>query len=131
LLQVFDMPASLHFYRDVLGFSEVEKSGQGDKVGWAWLRHGDAELMLNTAYEDDQRPGEPDPARSAAHADTVLFLGCPDLDGAYSYLVAQGVKADAPTVRPYGMRQVNATDPDGYGLCLQWPMEQVGLSTER
>ena len=121
LLQVFDMPTSLHFYRDILGFSEVEKAGAGDSVGWAWLRHGDAELMLNTAYEGDQRPSARDPARSAAHADTILFLGCQDLDGAYSYLVAQGVKADPPAVRPYGMTQVHVTDPDGYGLCLQWP----------
>jgi glyoxylase I family protein len=40
LISVFDMPTSLHFYRDVVGFSEVAKSGQGDNVGWAWLRHG-------------------------------------------------------------------------------------------
>jgi glyoxylase I family protein len=38
LLRVFDMPASLRFYRDVLGFAEAGKSGQGDSVGWAWLR---------------------------------------------------------------------------------------------
>ena len=82
---------------------------------------GDAELMLNTAYEDDQRPSAPDPARAAAHADTILFLGCQDLDGAYSHLVSQGVRADPPAVRAYGMRQVYATDPDGYGLCFQWP----------
>jgi len=37
LLQVFDMPASLRFYRDVLGFAEVDKSGEGDSVDWAWL----------------------------------------------------------------------------------------------
>lgn len=45
LLQVFDMPTSLRFYRDVLGVAEVSKSGQD----WAWLRHGGADLMLNTA----------------------------------------------------------------------------------
>jgi glyoxylase I family protein len=128
LLQVFDMPRSLHFYRDILGFSEVEKSGRGDRVGWAWLRHGNAELMLNTAYEDGQRPSEPDPARNAVHGDTILFLGCQDLDGAYSYLLARGVKAEPPTVRPYGMTQVNAIDPDGYGLCFQWPTEPTGAA---
>ena len=56
LLQVFDMPTSLRFYRDVLGFAEVQKSGQGDEVHWAWLRHGDADVMLNTAYDDGERP---------------------------------------------------------------------------
>ena len=43
LIQVYDMPTSLRFYRDILGFAEVEKSGQGDDVGWAWLRFGEAE----------------------------------------------------------------------------------------
>ena len=47
LIQVFDMPTSLRFYRDVLGFAEVSKSGTGDDVHWAWLRHGDADVMLN------------------------------------------------------------------------------------
>lgn len=28
LLQVFDMPTSLRFYRDILGFSVVERSGR-------------------------------------------------------------------------------------------------------
>ena len=50
------------------------------------------------------------------------------LDGAYSYLPARGVKAEPPTVRPYGMTQVNAIDPDGYGLCFQWPTEPDGAT---
>jgi catechol 2,3-dioxygenase-like lactoylglutathione lyase family enzyme len=119
LVQVFDMPTSLHFYRDVLGMAEVGKSGSGDRVGWAWLQRGSAQLMLNTAYEDDARPAAPDPARMAAHADTILFFGCEDPDGAYRYLTTQGVKADAPKTTHYGMRQVYLSDPDGYGVCLQ------------
>ena len=125
LLQVFDMPTSLRFYRDVLGFAEVQKSGQGDDVHWAWLRHGDADVMLNTAYDDGERPPTPDRPRFAAHADTCLFMGCEDLEGAYTYLVAQGISAQPPKVAPYGMRQLYATDPDGYGLCFQWPAEQT------
>ena len=59
------MPTALRFYRDVLGFVEVETSGQGDDVGWAWLRHGEAAVMLNTAYEEGEgcrrpiRPASP------------------------------------------------------------------------
>jgi glyoxylase I family protein len=125
LLQVFDMSTSLRFYRDVLGFSEVGKSGPGDDVDWVWLRHGDAEVMLNTAYEKDSRPDAPEAARVAAHCDTGLFMSCPDLDGAYAHLVAHGVKARPPQVAPYGMKQLYATDPDGYELCLQWPVERA------
>jgi glyoxylase I family protein len=125
LLQVFDMPTALRFYRDVLGFTEVEKSGQGDDVGWAWLRQGEASVMLNTAYDVGERPPAPEPARVEAHADTSLFLGCEDLEGAYAHLVAHGVKADPPKTAPYGMRQLHVTDPDGYGLCFQWPARQA------
>jgi len=125
LIQVFDMAKSLQFYRDILGFTEVGKSGQGDAVGWAWLRHGDACLMLNAAYDVGQRPDTPEPARVAAHSDTILYLGCEDLDGAHTYLLAHGVRAEPPKVAPYGMKQVYATDSDGYGVCFQWPTNRA------
>jgi catechol 2,3-dioxygenase-like lactoylglutathione lyase family enzyme len=56
LLQVFDMPASIHFYRDILGFEVVSTSGPGEHFDWALLRLNGVELMFNTAYESDERP---------------------------------------------------------------------------
>lgn len=51
LLMVFDMPASLHFYRNLLGFELVGTSAkspdQGDHVGWALLRLDGTEIMLD------------------------------------------------------------------------------------
>jgi glyoxylase I family protein len=38
LLQVFDMPASIHFYRDILGFEVVTTSALGQHFDWALLR---------------------------------------------------------------------------------------------
>ena len=116
LLQVFDMPASLVFYRDVLGFALVETApaaGEvtGDQFGWVWLRRDDAELMLNTAYDPEAvRPPTPDPSLVAAHGDTALFIGCPDVDAAYEHLRAHGVPVGAPTVAPYGMKQLYVRD---------------------
>jgi catechol 2,3-dioxygenase-like lactoylglutathione lyase family enzyme len=66
LIQVFDMPRSLAFYRGVLGFEVVQASGPLHDAGWVWLRHGDAEVMLNTMYEAGDRPDAPDPVRVAA-----------------------------------------------------------------
>jgi glyoxylase I family protein len=120
LLQVFDMPTSLRFYRDLLGFEMVQQSQPEDNCGWAWLRLDDAEIMLNTAYDDADRPPAPDPERRKAHEDTVLFFGCPDVDGAYTFLRSQGIESTEPKTAYYGMRQVWFHDPDGYGLCLQW-----------
>jgi len=123
LLQVFDMPASIGFYRDVLGFEVVQTSASGEHFDWALLRHGAAELMLNTAYEGDVCPPAPDPARVAAHDDTALFIGCPDVDAACLHLRAHGVDASEPRTQAYGMRQIYAHDPDGYVVCLQWPAQ--------
>jgi catechol 2,3-dioxygenase-like lactoylglutathione lyase family enzyme len=120
LLQVFDMPTSIAFYRDVLGFKVISTSTPGDRFDWALLRLDGVELMLNTAYEDHERPPAPDPARIASHADTAIFFGCPDVDAAYSHLRAQGLDVDKPVVQAYGMKQLWMTDPDGYKLCFQW-----------
>jgi len=122
LLQVFDMPTSIAFYRDVLGFEVVSTSNPGgDRFGWALLRLNGMELMLNTAYEEDSRPPKPDPARIAAHDDTAIFFGCPDVDAAYAYLRLRSENVQAPKVAPYGMKQMYVRDPDGYNLCFQWP----------
>jgi glyoxylase I family protein len=124
LLQVYDMPASVRFYRDLLGFELVSTSpvlGE-DRFHWALLRLGDAELMLNTAYEfDSDRPAERDHARTAAHDDTALFFGCPDVDAAHEELRGKGVAVKEPVVTSYGMKQMYVRDPDGYALCFQWP----------
>ncbi|HEX5227850.1 MAG TPA: VOC family protein [Bryobacteraceae bacterium] len=123
LLQVYDMPASIHFYRDLLGFEVVVASPlrPGNKFHWALLRRGDVELMLNTAYEfDEERPVPPDVARVAAHSDTVLYFGCPDVEAAYEELLGRGVKLEPPSVARYGMKQLNVRDPDGYALVFQW-----------
>jgi glyoxylase I family protein len=128
LLQVFDMPTSIAFYTGVLDFQIVQSSQAGDDFAWAWLRRGDAELMLNTAYEDDARPPAPEAARVAGHQDTALFFGCPDVDAAYQHLCAHGLAVEAPVVRSYGMKQVYVKDPDGFVLCFQWPAAVAGAS---
>jgi glyoxylase I family protein len=125
LLQVYDMPTSVRFYRDQLGFELVSHSpvlGE-DSFHWVLLRLGGAELMLNTAYESNtERPSEPDLARTAAHGDTVLYFACPDVDGAYEELRSKGFSVGKPAVAWYGMKQMNVRDPDGYLLCFQWPV---------
>jgi glyoxylase I family protein len=78
LIQVYDMPTSVAFYRDILGFEVAGTSpARGpDDFDWGLLRRDGIELMLNTAYEAPERPPQP--------------------------------------------------DPDGYGICLQWPVSAEG-----
>jgi catechol 2,3-dioxygenase-like lactoylglutathione lyase family enzyme len=123
LLQVFDMPTSVRFYRDMLGFTVHSHSNPvaEDDYGWCWLKHGDgAEIMLNTAYDIGERPDHPDPARIASHGDTCLYIGCPDVDAAYQFLIEKGLALKPPKVARYGMKQLYLTDPDGFGICFQW-----------
>ena len=121
LLQVFHMPTSLTFYCDLLGFQIHQRGGEGSSPDWVWLKWGEVDLMLNTAYESAYRPSQADAKSVAAHGDTCLYFGCPDIDGAYKTLKARGLKADPPTVAPYGMKQLYFNDPDGYSICFQWP----------
>ena len=124
LFEVFDMPTSMAFYRDVLGFAVVSTSGMdpGDDVGWAWLRLNDVDLMLNTAYDDGERPPARDPQRVYGFG-VCLYCGCPDIDAAYEHLRAHGIDAQPPRVAVYGMKQLYFRDPDGYQLCFQWKAE--------
>jgi catechol 2,3-dioxygenase-like lactoylglutathione lyase family enzyme len=126
LLQIFDMPTSVRFYRDVLGFEIVQTTTprEGDQFDWGLLRLNDTHLMLNTAYEQDDRPASPDPARIKAHRDTHLYFSCPDVDGAYRHLQAHGVEAEEPQIAPWGSKQCYLRDPDGYTLCFQWPVKE-------
>lgn len=121
LLQVFDMPASLRFYRDTLGFVVVSTAGDGDDSDWVLLSHKGTELMLNTMYEREARPAHPDPKRIASHRDTILYFGCADLEAAYEELCSKGLNVSKPVVQAYGMKQIYVHDPDGYNLCFQWP----------
>ena len=121
LLQVFDMPASIAFYRDILGFEIVNQSSPGPNFGWALLELDGAQLMLNTAYEDDARPPAPDPVRLASHADTTIYFGCPDVDAAYAHLRAKGLDVKKPSSTSYGFKALSLTDPDGFELCFHWP----------
>jgi hypothetical protein len=45
----------------------------------------------------------------------------PGYRDAYQQLKAAGIAAKPPSIAPYGMMQLYFNDPDGYGLCLQWP----------
>jgi catechol 2,3-dioxygenase-like lactoylglutathione lyase family enzyme len=124
LIQVFDMLESVRFYCTQLGFGIAAQSPMIETpyahFNWALLQRGAVQLMLNTAYEGAERPPSRDAPRVAAHADTILYFACPDVDGAYRRLKAAGLALDPPAVAPYGMKQISFSDPDGYAICLQW-----------
>lgn len=130
LIQVFNMPRALAFYRDILGFEIIADSGDEDDSSWVWLRLGDADLMLNDQYEPGHVPDVPPAERVEWHQDTCLYFGCPDTDAAYEFLRSKGVELDPPRVAPYGMKQLLVRDPDNYQLCFQWRAEDTADSDD-
>ena len=132
LLQVFDMPASLDFYCRVLGFEVVQTDANtiAPDHDWVWLRLGTIDLMLNAACEHGGRPVSPDEHRFAAHTDTTLFFGAPDVDGVYTHLRSRGIEVNRPVIAPYGMKQLFLRDPDGYSICFQWNASPDALTSE-
>ena len=132
LLQVYDMAMAVNFYCNVLGFTvhATDQNTTAPNHNWVWLQRGDMDLMLNTAYEAKHRPAQPDGKRVAAHHDTCLYFGAPDVDAVYGYLKEKGIKLEEPKVAPYGMKQLYLRDPDGYGICFQWAEERQSGATE-
>jgi catechol 2,3-dioxygenase-like lactoylglutathione lyase family enzyme len=130
LLSVFDMPEAVRFYCDVLGFAIESRSPTYavedgvEQFHWCMLRTGDAGLMLNTAYDEGERPAER-PQRVDDRFGVWLYLACPNVDEAYERLRAAGVECKPPQSVAYGgvyrFRIVSFRDPDGHGITLQWP----------
>jgi glyoxylase I family protein len=126
LLSVFDMSTAVRFYCDVLGF-EIENRSPTyavedgiEQFHWCMLKANACRLMLNTAYDEGQRPAKR-PAPVEDPFNTWLFLGCPNLDEAYERLKSANVDCKPPQLVKYGFRTISFRDPDGHGITLQWP----------
>jgi catechol 2,3-dioxygenase-like lactoylglutathione lyase family enzyme len=126
LIQVHDMPEAIRFWCGTLGFELVSSSPEidapeGRYFHWALLRQGAAELMLNTVYDEGERPAARDAARESGHRDTCLYIGCADVDALHAELTSRGLRLEPPVTAYYGMRQIYLRDPDGFELCFQTP----------
>lgn len=124
LLSVFNMPASVRFYRDLLGFDLVQTSDQQpereDDFYWALLRLNGVELMLEPRGEKSC----PKPITANAwldRHDMSIYFGCQDLEQVYTYLSSNGVDLQAPSSTSYGFKALHVRDPDGFLLVFHWP----------
>ena len=119
LLQVYDMRKSVAWYCEEIGFELVQKHEPDGHLYWAMLKLGDATIMLNSRFEDDQRPATP-PGHTG-HGDVTLYFHCPNVDETYEIIRAKVPNVKPPQVTYYGMKQLTITDPDGFELCFQHP----------
>jgi catechol 2,3-dioxygenase-like lactoylglutathione lyase family enzyme len=129
LLSVYDMPETVRFYSELLGFELVSRAPTYETIDgvehfhWCMLRNGSSYLMLNTEYDTGERPAER-PALEQQRFGAWFFFGCADLDGARRQLEAAGVECDGPKLAGYGFRTLSFHDPDGHGITLQHPVAQ-------
>jgi catechol 2,3-dioxygenase-like lactoylglutathione lyase family enzyme len=121
ILAVSDFGASLRFYRDQLGLTEVALY---DDPPYATLTAAGARISL--AEQGHPAPDRPGIAMAApsdpARANVVLVLEVPDADVARKALEAREVRFLAETYRPpWGGSRFFCVDPDGYLVEIEQP----------
>ena len=114
-----DPDASLHFYRDILGFEVRNDVGYG---GMRWITVGPpgqpgTSIVLHPPGAD---PGITDDERRviaemmAKGTYGHIILASTDVDGAFAAVQARGAEvAHEPTDQPYGARDCAFRDPAG------------------
>jgi catechol 2,3-dioxygenase-like lactoylglutathione lyase family enzyme len=116
-LIVADMEKSLHFYRDVLGFT-VSQTVPPDKAPFifAWMKRGDADIFLNLHMPP--QPGQPDLYAGKQIGGTLsMYITLEGIDELHKTVQGHGVKIVIPLHKEfYGMKEFAVHDPDGYLL---------------
>ncbi len=110
---VNDLPRSIAWYRDVLGFKVKERyKSEGSLVG-VGLQAGDVFLMLG---QDDWKKGRD---RKKGEGFRIYCMTTQDVDAiAKRIQAAGGTLDDGPRNQPWGMRDFSLTDPDGFKLTI-------------
>jgi catechol 2,3-dioxygenase-like lactoylglutathione lyase family enzyme len=111
LLQVFDMPTSVRFYRDVLGFELIREEPMGPGMSWIQLAPaGQGVTIALVTWFDKMKPG----------GLQGVMVNTDDLDAEHRRLRSQGLEIGDIKQEPWG-RYAMFSDPDGNGWILRQP----------
>lgn len=108
-LLVADVPTSVAFYRDGLGFRVVDEWIDDGVAKWCWLELGHAALMLQKSR------GPTVSAPREAEDRIVVFFICRDALAIYREAGARGLEPSEPFVSN-AMWVTALRDPDGHGI---------------
>src|SRR5207244_1492448 len=107
-LTVNELPRSIHFYTEGLGFVVKDRWEQDGQLGGVTLKAGDCEIMLN---QDNFAKGRD---RVKGVGLRLWLTTVQDVDVLAAQARANGVVLDQePTTQPWGARAFAVTDPDG------------------
>ncbi len=106
MAHVADVARSIDFYRR-LGFEVVNTVEREGRLQWAYMRNGQAQLMLARSAR----------AMNPGAQDILFYMYAPDVHGYRAELAAKQVKVgpmNYPFFSPRGEFRIE--DPDGYTL---------------
>jgi catechol 2,3-dioxygenase-like lactoylglutathione lyase family enzyme len=116
-LWVRDLPATLRFYVDGLGFTRTREWVDDGRLRWCLLELGGAAVMLQEFWKDG--PHQNQPATPVGVGLSLMFM-CRDALALYHEFRARGLTPGRPFVGN-GLWVVQLADPDGYQVCFESP----------
>jgi uncharacterized glyoxalase superfamily protein PhnB len=110
ILNVKNVPASIAYYVEVLGFERPW--GWGEPATFGGVRtHGDHEIQF--CQDCQGNPG------------TWLSVWVDDVDALHTRFAAAAVDIrQEPTTFPWGVRELNVADPDGHRIRFSMPTSE-------
>ncbi|HEX4954069.1 MAG TPA: VOC family protein [Thermoanaerobaculia bacterium] len=111
MLRTWDLPGTLAFYRDVLGFT---CNAASEEWGWASLARDSVEIMLASP---NQHVGDTAPAFTGS-----LYFRTDDVEALWRELRDRARVCYPLETFDYGMREFAIYDPNGYLLQFGQPV---------
>lgn len=115
---VSDVPRSVAFYQQALGFQVLNTYEHEGQLNWAFLRSDPVELMLVAGEE---------PFGDRQCRDVILYFYPTDIETLHMNLMQQGFPVGELSATFYGMKEFRLEDPDGYELCFGQAVETLGV----
>ncbi|MEP6995719.1 MAG: VOC family protein [Acidobacteriota bacterium] len=115
-LTVKDLPKSLAWYHEVVGFAVDQKYEREGKLTGAALKAGDVRILIN---QDDGAKGWD---RLKGEGFSLQFTTDQDIDAVAARIKQRGGALETePADMPWGARVFRLLDPDGYKLTISSP----------
>ncbi len=121
-MTVNDLPASIAWYTNALGFTIDQKHEREGTLRAASLSAGSVRILLN------QEDGKKGMDRVKGQGISLQFTTSQNIDAIATRIKSHGVTlASEPVDTPWGMRVFRLSDPDGYTLVISSPRaESIG-----